>query len=553
MTWTDGGAVSRRRPTIVALAAASTVALAAVVGSQSIGTIKPRSSDPPARSAKIVHLAPTPASVIEQCRRVQAEAHFRMLCPRVLPRALIGWPGQPPPPLRAVLIRSNPRRPPDGVDIGYGAPWEFYSGQPASLVRPHLWRNRPCCFLHFVVQRGAPASGARPAVLGGKRGRLLPANSAGYSGLYFGNHVRFFFRERAVSYVVTLHSFGNRETTTLLGTLISELEQISDLRAPLPPKHGTTVTIGSAGPRAIAAAPGTLWVLTREQPIDPAAPWSGSRAALLRLDPDAGTLRTRLTIGGDMRGLAATEDAVWVAAGRSNTGVVLRIDPKTKRVVAQIHTGTWPAALSADAKGVWVVNTAPFFKRGTLVRVSIATNRAEGRPVPLGPAPSGVAVGAGAVWVADAIEDTVRRIDVARRRTVATIRVGRQPYALTFAAGSVWITNSDDGTVARIDPSTNKVVARIRVGRNPYGIAAGARSLWVASLGAGTISRLQASSGRVVKTIRVGGDPLDVALASGAVWFSQNSDGAVTRLGNYSGHASFALTVVAGGKAVPRR
>jgi YVTN family beta-propeller protein len=369
---------------------------------------------------------------------------------------------------------------------------------------------------------------------------LLPANSAGCIGLYFGNHVRFFFRERGVSYVVTLHSFGNRETTALLGQLIAELRPISALRVPLPPIHGTTVHIGSSGPRAIAADAGTLWVLTREQPIDPAAPWSGTRAALLRLDPNAGTLRMRMTIDGDMRGVAATDDAVWVAAGRSNKGVVLRIDPKTKRVIAQIHTGTWPAALAADAKGVWVVNTAPFFKRGTLVRIRTATNRAEGRPVPLGRAPSAVALGAGAVWVADAIEGTVRRIDIARRRTVATIRVGRQPYALTFAAGSVWITNSDDGTLARIDPSTNKVVARIRVARNAYGIAAGSRSLWVASLGAGTISRLQASSGRVVKTIRVGGDPLGVALASGAVWFSQNSDGAVTRLGNYSGHASSA-------------
>jgi hypothetical protein len=44
-----------------------------------------------------------------------------------------------------------------------------------------------------------------------------------------------------------------------------------------------------------------------------------------------------------------------------------------------------------------------------------------------------------------------------------------------------------------------------------------------------------------------------VRMPSGAVWFSENSDGAVTQLGNYSGHASSALNVVAGGKAVPSR
>lgn len=470
---------------------------------------------------------PTPAGVIEQCRRVQMEGHFRMLCASVLPRGVIGWPGQPPPPLRAVLIRSSARGGPVGIDIGYGAPWEGGS----SGWRQHLWRNRPCCFLHFVVQRGAPLRGARPAVLGGQRGRLLPASSSGYSGLYFGNHVRFFFRERGVSHVVTLHSFGNRETTSLLGRLIAELRPVAALRPPSLPRQSTTVRIGSAGLRAIAAGPGALWVLTREQPIAPEAPWSGSRAALLRLDPDAGTLRTRMTIAGDMRGLAVTRGAVWVAAGRSNKGVVLRVDPKTKRVIAQIHTGTWPAALAADSRGVWAVNTAPFYKRGTLVRVDSTTNRLERRAVPLGRAPSGIAVGAGAVWVADALEGTVRRIDGIRRRVVARIRVGRQPYALAFVAGSLWVTNSDDGTVSRIDPRRNKVVATIRVGRNPYGIAAGPRSLWVANLGDGTVSRIDTSSGRVVQTLRVGADPVAVAAVGESIWVTRNSEDAVTRLG----------------------
>jgi YVTN family beta-propeller protein len=447
-----------------------------------------------------------------------------MLCPRVLPRAVIGWPGQPPPPLGSSPVRLSSRRPPVGVDIGYGAPWE--SG------RRHLWRNRPCCFLHFVIQRGAPAPGARPAVLGGRRGRLLPASSSGYSGPYFGNHVRFFFREHGVSYVVTLHSFGNRETTALLGKLITELRPVATLRPPLFPRQGTTVRIGSAGPRAIATAPDALWVLTRGRPINPAAPWSGTRAVLLRLDPATGAVRARTTVAGDDRGLAVSERAVWVAAAPSNKGVVLRIDPKTMRLVARVRAGTWPTALAADNEGVWAVNTAPFYKRGTLVRVDAATNRLRGRPVPLGRTPSGLAVGAGAVWVADALEGTVRRMDPARRSVVASIRVGRQPYELAFAAGSVWVTNSDDGTVTRINAQTNKVVATIRVGRNPYGIATRAGSLWVANLGDGTVSRINASSGRVVETIPVGGDPVAIAAERTTVcWVSRNREDALTRIG----------------------
>ena len=487
----------------------------------------PPASDPVARSAKTVVLLPTPRLVVEECRRAQDEGRFRMLCPRVLPRAAIGWPGQLPPPLRAAPIRSSSGRRADGVDVGYGAPWE--SASPG--WRQHLWRNRPCCFLHFVVQRGAPVPGARPVVLGGRRGRLLPASSFGYTGPYFGNHVRFFFRERGVDYVVTLHSFGNRATTSLLGRLVAALRPVAALRAPPTPRQGKTVGVGNAGPSAIAAAPGALWVLTREQPANAAKPWTGTRANLIRLDPDAGTVTARTTIAGEMRGLAATRTAVWIAAARSNKGVVLHIDPKTKRVTAQVHAGTWPAALAADRRGVWVVDAAPFYKRGSLVRIDAATSRLVGRAVPLGRAPSGLAVGAGSVWVADALDGTVRRIDPVGRRVVATTRVGRQPYALSFAAGSLWVTNSDDGTVSRIDPHTNHVTATIRVGRNPYGISADSVSLWVANLGDGTVSRIDAPSGRVVQTLRIGGDPVAVETLGGAVWVSRNNDGDVTRLG----------------------
>jgi YVTN family beta-propeller protein len=496
------------------------------------GALTRRTPDPPAHSASAIHLVPTPASVIEQCRRVQARAHFRMLCPHLLPRALIGWPGQPPPPLGSGFVRLNSRRPPVGVDIGYGAPWEGDSGRG---WRQHLWRNRPCCFLHFIIQGGQPVPGARPAVLGGRRGRLLAATSASYGGPYFGNHVRFFFRQHGVPYVVTLHSFGNAATTALLGRLIAKLRPVAARRAPALPRRGATVRIGSVGPQAIAAGPTALWVLTREQPIHPAAPWEGTRASVLALDPRTGAVRTRITLRGEARGLAAGVDGVWVAVGRplaqgSEQGVVVRIDA-TGHVEAVVPTGRWPSALAVGKRAIWAVNTAPFFKRGTLVRIETATNRVDGRPIPLGPAPSGAAVGDGSVWVADAIEGTVRRIDPRRRRTVAVIDVGSEPYGVVFAAGSVWVTNADDGTVSRIEPTTNRVTATIRVGRNPYGVAVGGRSLWIANLGDGTVSQIDAASGRVRRTIRIGGDPVGVAVAGNGVWFTLNTEGRVTRLG----------------------
>ena len=111
----------------------------------------------------------------------------------------------------------------------YGAPWENDVTQ--------LWRNRPCCFLHFDLYRrlsGPPLvpGGARPAVVGGKHGLLAPAYGLGMAcgggnrGIYFCNHVRFAWREAGKWYVATLHTFG-RGTRPLLGRLIRELRPIT--------------------------------------------------------------------------------------------------------------------------------------------------------------------------------------------------------------------------------------------------------------------------------------------------------------------------------------
>jgi YVTN family beta-propeller protein len=487
-----------------------------------------RNPDPPAHSARIIRLVPTPAPVVAECRKVQAQRRFPMLCPRVLPRPLIGWPpGHPPAPLAAGPIGRAPRS--EGIDISYGAGWD-------DPKNPHAWRNRPCCFLHFVVQRGRPAPGARPIVLGGRRGTFLPGNSSSYYGPYFGNHARFFFRERGVPYAVTLHSFG-RETRKLLGRLIRALRPVSALRAPAPPAHARTIRFDNVGARAAVGTTRDLWILTRDRPTHPGQATPYAYGWLLRLDPATGRIQSRFRISGYMRGLAVVEGDVWISAARPlsrsgtrSEGVVVRLDASSGRVEAVVRTGTWPSALAADDKSVWVVNSAPFFKRGTLVRIDTDTNRRTGRAVPIGSAPSGLAFGAGSVWVADALEGTVRRIDPARRRTVATIRVGGQPYALLYVAGSLWVTNADDETVSRIDPATNRVRTSIRVGPNPYGVAASGRSLWVANLGAGTVSEVDLGSGRVKRTLPTGGDPLDLAVSGNAVWVTQSSEGVAVRV-----------------------
>jgi hypothetical protein len=204
--------------------------------------LRPAADPAPARAFRPPRLFPVSARIVAQCRRAQARSSFPILCPRRLPRPFVK------PRLRLIAYvlpapgahwssRSDPRyrnRAAGGLNFGYGGPWEPDSGPD---WRIHLWRNRPCCFLHFEVfrrpggRRQIPA-GARPATLGGRHGLLTDATSWGLgspTGDYlFPNHTRFLWREQGVDYVASLHRFGTKaETQALLGRLIGELRPVA--------------------------------------------------------------------------------------------------------------------------------------------------------------------------------------------------------------------------------------------------------------------------------------------------------------------------------------
>jgi hypothetical protein len=221
--------------TFLRVAPLAATALTSVSLGAGVGSALPSDDPPPKVAFAPVRLYPLPGRALTQCRLARAV----QLCPRRLPRAWIAYRGSRPPALTAE--RFAPGRNGDAIEAGisfsYGAPWEPGSGPD---WRQHAWRNRPCCFLHFDLWRalrGKPTfpDTARPATLGGRKGDLAPAASAGLAcgagnaGVYFCNHVRFRWKQGGSWFVATLHSFGNAETTVLLGRLIRELRPIGTL------------------------------------------------------------------------------------------------------------------------------------------------------------------------------------------------------------------------------------------------------------------------------------------------------------------------------------
>jgi YVTN family beta-propeller protein len=104
-------------------------------------------------------------------------------------------------------------------------------------------------------------------------------------------------------------------------------------------------------------------------------------------------------------------------------------------------------------------------------------------------------------------------------RVAATIPVGASPVDVLVNQDAVWVANAAQGTVSRIDPATNTVTQTIRVGRNPIRLAAGFGSIWVANHTEQTISRIDARTGQLTATIPLPAlAPNQLAVGAGSVW-----------------------------------
>ena len=138
------------------------------------------------------------------------------------------------------------------------------------------------------------------------------------------------------------------------------------------------------------------------------------------------------------------------------------------------------------------------------------------KQIPVGKSPTAVTEGGGSVWIANAADGTVTRVD-RRRDEQVRIPVGGAPAALAFGGGSLWVADSDGREVLQVDPGADKVVARYEVGNAPRALAATTGAVWVASGVDGRIRRIDLTSGRVARrAIPVGANPSAIAAGAGA-------------------------------------
>jgi YVTN family beta-propeller protein len=194
--------------------------------------------------------------------------------------------------------------------------------------------------------------------------------------------------------------------------------------------------------------------------------------------------------------------------------------------VTPIRVGASPTDVAVGEGAVWVANGGEH----TVSRIDPASNRIAGNPIPVS-VPTDVAVGEGAVWVAS--DDTLLRIDPATNRIEwESNRLSEYPEGVAVGEGAVWVADRRDDRVSRIDPATNRIAGKpIPVGDGPTDVAIGEGAVWVANLLDGTVSRIDPATNRVAgKAIPVGDSPTDVAVGEGAVWVAHKFDDTVLRI-----------------------
>jgi len=245
-----------------------------------------------------------------------------------------------------------------------------------------------------------------------------------------------------------------------------------------------------------------------------------------RIDPKTNKIVATIAVGkGPCSGLAAGFESLWVP----NCGdpSVSRVDLKTGNVTATLPLtiGDSEGGLTTGAGSVWMMSDA----KGTLVRIDPATNTVVAE-IYVAPGSFAVAFGEGAAWATSTEKNLVTRVNPYTNAIEETVAVGPKPRFLAVGERSVWTINQGDGTISRVDAKTNKVLATVEAGiPGPGGeISVGEGSVWVTSFEY-PVTRIDPSTNTVAQQfVGPGGDAIRVG--HGSVWLSNLRQSNVWRL-----------------------
>jgi len=189
-------------------------------------------------------------------------------------------------------------------------------------------------------------------------------------------------------------------------------------------------------------------------------------------------------------------------------------------------TADW-VLITDDA--VWVASTKPY----AVHRIDPARNRIIATIRVSGEVCSGLASGFGSIWVPLCGKTpNLVRIDAAKNRITATLPIppAGPEGGITASDDSVWMLTDKNGTLNRIDPSTNSVRQEISVPPGSYNPLFSNGIVWITGVESSVLTAVDAITGKLLESVPVGPNPRFLAAGGGYVWTLNQGDGTVSRV-----------------------
>ena len=241
--------------------------------------------------------------------------------------------------------------------------------------------------------------------------------------------------------------------------------------------------------------------------------------------------RSRIVAAAGALILLAAAVAIGIAVTSGSEGSAVTVAPDSVAVldtdgklVGDVPIGGRPISLAMDDDAVWVANADD----GTLLRIDRETYEVV-ETIGLGADVNSVAVGFGSVWVAGGNSENVFRIDPRENAIEETIQLGKadplRPDPVFFVAAgrkAVWVTQGSN--VLRIDPRTNKATKTIALPSAtsglhpvPVDLGAGGGNVWV-PMQDERLVRIDEGASAISATTQLPGEGFSPDVGAGGLW-----------------------------------